>query len=426
MNYNEAIQYLFDRLPMFQRIGSAAYKPDLTNTLRLCEALGNPQSAFHSVHIAGTNGKGSTSSMIATALTAAGYKTGLYTSPHLRSFTERIRINGIEIPQDDVVDFVLRTKPVIEEVNPSFFECTVAMAFDYFARRQVDVAVIEVGMGGRLDSTNVITPLLSVITNISWDHTDHLGNTLAAIAGEKAGIIKPGVPVVIGEWVEETEPVFRDKAALEKAPLFFAGDDCTVTRISQNLEGQLFNVDLHGQSTLVGIDLPGDYQQQNIATVWLALDKLRQHFPLLTVEKMIEGLSEVRKLSGLMGRMTVLRRDPLVICDVAHNEGGARWMLSQLLAIPHRQLRMVWGMVGDKDVSKVLALLPAQAQYYFVKPDIPRGMDATLLQQKAGAYSLHGDVYPSVRAGLDAALSDAAPDDLIFVGGSTFVVAEVV
>jgi len=439
--YAEAVAYLYSRLPMFSRIGSSAYKKDLTNTLALLEPLGNPQHRFKSIHVAGTNGKGSTSSMLASILMEAGYKTGLYTSPHLRSFTERMRINGRDIPEKAVADFVTRMKPYIERVEPSFFEATVAMCFDYFAREQVDIAVVEVGLGGRLDSTNVITPVLSVITNISWDHADLLGDTLAEIAGEKAGIIKSGIPVVIGESQPESGPVFRAKSEATQSPIVFADKRYHVVPLPESgaAEGRGFGVTglpaFETPETLA-LDLSGVYQRHNLATVLAAVDELRALGWEIPAEAVVRGLAHTMRNSGLRGRMQVLAQEPLTLCDTAHNEAGIREVMAQISALCQRfgqqggadtgQLRIVMGMVSDKDHGKILALFPKHAVYYFVKPDVPRGLEAEALREKAADFGLYGEVFNSVSAGFEAAKASANKNDVIFIGGSTFVVAEVV
>lgn len=446
MTYSETLSYLYEKLPMFTRIGAVAYKKDLTNTLKLCESLGNPQHHFKSLHIAGTNGKGSTSSMLAAIFQAAGYKTGLYTSPHLRSFTERIRINGKEIEEQAVIDFVQANKANIEAIAPSFFEATVAMAFDYFAKNQVDIAIIEVGLGGRLDSTNIITPELSVITNISYDHMDLLGDTLEAIAGEKAGIIKPGICTIIGEKHPETQAVFTAKAQSVGAPIFFAEDMLSVSQSTPPLfSHQTFEVSqiqsiAETQATFIlqpletpkqctyRLDLIGKYQKHNLTTVLAAVEVLRKMGWLLGEDAVTTALANVQSLSGLKGRMYVLQYQPLAICDTGHNEAGIQAVMAQILAMrtPEMQLHIVWGMVSDKSHDKVLALLPQDAHYYFVSPNIPRGLPVHEMAEKAAKWQLQGQTYSSVQAGYQAACAAAAEHDLIFVGGSTFVVAEVV
>lgn len=413
---------------MFHRIGAAAYKKDLTNTVRLCAALSDPQWKYPVVHIAGTNGKGSTSSLIAATLQQAGYKTGLFTSPHLKQFTERIRVNGTEMPQQAVAEFVTRMQSLMEEVQPSFFELTTAMAFEHFSREKVDVAVIETGMGGRLDCTNIVRPLLSVITNISWDHQQFLGDTLPLIAGEKAGIIKPGVPVVIGERQPECDFIFEQKAAECTSVAQFASDEWQAEILKQTLDRQWMRVKRRGVTVFPALetDLPGDYQQRNVATALAALDQMRALGWKLTEGDIAAAFANVRGLTGLSGRMTLLSRQPVVLCDVGHNEAGVKWVISQLMRIPHQRLHLVWGAVNDKDISKILRLLPGDAAYYWVKPDLPRGLDANELASMGAAVGLRGSVYESVAAGLAAAKAAASAEDLIFVGGSTFVVAEVI
>lgn len=434
MTYSEATEYLFSRLPMFQRIGKVAYKKDLTNTLALCEVLDNPHTKFKSIHIAGTNGKGSTSSMIASILQEAGYKVGLYTSPHLRSFTERIRINGQEIPESAVISFVQRMQPHIERIEPSFFEATVALCFDYFAQEQVDIAVIEVGLGGRLDSTNIITPELSVITNISWDHMDLLGDTLPKIAAEKAGIIKPTIPVIIGERQSEVAKVFQNTAQHIHAALFFAEDFFTVHPIGSSFFNQ--TLEIHApkdEHFTIESPLIGQYQIANIRTVLMAISVLTQHGWNIRQAHIQAGISRVSANTGLKGRMYVLGEHPLTLCDTGHNEAGIKYVVAQLTAYLHQlrqqgdsHLHIVLGMVSDKDHEKILRLLPQSARYYFVKPGVPRGFEAEALRQKAEPLGLLGNTYASVQDGLAAAVTAAAQNDLIFVGGSTFVVAEVV
>ncbi len=440
MNYQETIDYLYSRLPMFTRDGKDAFKPSLDNTIALCKQLDEPQGKFRSIHIGGTNGKGSTSHMLAAILQTAGYKTGLYTSPHLRDFRERIRINGEMISEEEVVDFVQQQQKNVEEIEPSFFELTVAMAFDHFARHQVDIAVIEVGLGGRLDSTNIISPLVSVITNIGYDHMNMLGNTLQLIAAEKAGIIKPGVPVVIGEKHEETEQVFITKAKETGSELVFASDEWTVKLLAVDswgsagneqryleLEAKPSNFSTFEFSTLnLTLDLTGSYQLKNIKTVLSSVTELQKQGFIITPEHLTKALKNVQGLTGLQGRWQILDTHPLVICDTGHNEDGIREVLKNILNTPHKQLHMVIGMVKDKDTRRVLGLLPKTAQYYFCQPDIPRAKDASELASEALDAGLSGNTYPAVKDALLAAKQAAGPKDLIFVGGSTFVVAEVV
>jgi dihydrofolate synthase/folylpolyglutamate synthase len=419
-DYQEAVNFLYANLPVFQRVGSSAYKKDITNTIRLCDALGNPQNKFRSIHIAGTNGKGSTSHMLASILQEAGYKTGLYTSPHLKSFTERIRINGEEVSREFVIGFVNRIQDLIDEIQPSFFEITVAMAFDYFAQQGLDVAVVEVGLGGRLDSTNVITPLLSVITNIGWDHKDILGNTLRDIASEKAGIIKPTVPVVVSERSADVEEVFLKKAEEERTPIFFASDEFT----AEFQQDQLI-VLKQGETYLeVEFPLTGSYQTKNIGGVLKAIELLSPRQFKISKEQLIRGLENVLKNTHLKGRWQKLQDNPLVICDTGHNVDGMKQVVQQINTIAYKKLHVVLGVVKDKDISDVLGVLPKRADYYFCQAKLPRALDAKELADKASAFGLHGSVIPDVNEAKKAALANASPADFIFIGGSTFVVAE--
>jgi dihydrofolate synthase / folylpolyglutamate synthase len=411
---------------MFTRIGAAAFKKDLTNTLALCNVLQQPQQTFRSIHIAGTNGKGSTSHMLASVLQEAGYKTGLYTSPHLKDFRERIRINGNMIPEQFVVDFVKKYKPHFDTIQPSFFEWTVALCFHYFSIEQVDVAIIETGLGGRLDSTNVITPELSVITNIGWDHTDMLGDTYAKIAAEKAGIIKQGVPVVVGEYNEETFPVFEMKARETNSRLIKAFTQVLLKNVS-NKEGFLC-CDVHVNDQLfmenMQCDLEGIYQQYNIRTVIAALVALTEQGYAISEQHIRSGLSRVKQNTGLMGRWQVLQHQPLMVADTGHNINGIEYVLNQIARQTYNKLHLVIGMVKDKDISKILAMLPKHATYYFTQAAIPRALPAGELAEMAAAYSLRGSVYADVLSACEAALKQASPDDMIFIGGSTFIVAE--
>lgn len=420
MNYQETLAYLYKNLPMFQRVGAIAYKKDLTNTLQLCKALGNPHHTFKSLHVAGTNGKGSSSHMLAAILQSAGYNTGLYTSPHLKEFTERIKVNGSEISQDFVVDFVERMKPSIETIKPSFFEITVAMAFDYFAHEHIDVAVVETGLGGRLDSTNVITPCLSLITNISWDHMDLLGDTLPKIAFEKAGIIKVGVPVVVSEYQPEVADVFRIKATETNSKIQFASEEYQI----QSKQPGTFEVIDHDHSTTYTLDLMGGYQKKNLAGVLAAVDQLRSQGFKISKQAVRAGLANTTRLTGLKGRWQTIGTNPLTICDTGHNESGIQEILENLKSVPYRQLHWVWGMVGDKDVSKILSLLPKDAHYYFCQASIPRAMQVEALVEKALFAGLRGETVKDVNQALAQARLKSNPDDLILIGGSTFVVAE--
>lgn len=428
MNYEQTLAYLYTQLPMFTRIGAAALKNDLNNTLALCNALGEPQTQFPSVHVAGTNGKGSTSHMLASVLQAAGYKTGLYTSPHLKDFRERVKINGEMMPKDDVVDFVARCQPIFETILPSFFEMTVALSFDYFARQKVDIAIVEVGLGGRLDSTNIISPQLSVITNIGWDHMDLLGDTLPKIAAEKAGIIKPEITAIVGESDTATNSVFIDKAAETNAPLLFADKEIRIENFTPG--GDIATCDVYFQNQLwlaqLECDLTGIYQQKNIATALTTLLQL-QKLGWNVGEKAIRaGLKSVKTTTGLMGRWQKLTDAPPTYADTGHNLNGVQEVLKQIQLIPHQKLHMVWGMVKDKDISKILSILPKNAHYYFCNAQLPRALPANELQQQANSFGLNGEHYPTVTQALAVAQSAATQHDLVFVGGSTFVVAEVV
>ena len=434
MDYNETIQYLYTQLPMFTRDGASAFKKDLTNTIELCKRLGDPQHQFKSVHIAGTNGKGSTSHMLAAILQVAGYKTGLYTSPHLKDFRERIRVNGQMISEQTVIDFVAARRADFEEIAPSFFEMTVALAFDVFAKEKVDIAMVEVGLGGRLDSTNIITPLLSVITNIGWDHMNMLGDTLQLIAGEKAGIIKPGIPVVISETQPETAHIFIDKAKQEGSPITFASEVWTIEEKSKfksqnsklEIEAHYSPLTTHHSPLTIALDLTGTYQLKNIKGVLSAVDELRKQGFVITDEHITTALKQVKTLTGLHGRWEVSNMQPLTICDTGHNPDGIQEVLKNIAAVDYQQLHFVIGMVNDKDITKVLAMLPTNAIYYFCKPDIPRGLEAESMQQQAANFGLHGNTYSSVKVALSAAQANATDKDLVFAGGSTFVVAEVI
>ena len=431
LNYQQTLDYLFSQLPMFQRIGAAAYKADLNNTIAICKLLHNPENKFKSVHIAGTNGKGSTSHYLASVLQSAGYKVGLYTSPHLKDFRERIKINGEMISQQYVIDFVEKYKTDFEKIQPSFFEMTVGLAFDYFASQQVDIAIIETGLCGRLDSTNVIQPLLSVITNISIDHVAFLGDTIEKIAEEKAGIIKPNIPVIIGETKNETKNTFIKKAREQHAELLFADSIFQMCNAHQINEGQLLlqmDIEKNGQLVYTALksELPGFYQQKNIPTVIATLELLNKTGFKITEENVREGVQNVIKNTGLLGRWQVLSQQPLTIADTGHNEAGIKEVISQIKQTPHRQLHFVLGMVSDKDISKILELLPKTATYYFCKANIPRAMEADVLKNMAQQKGLTGVAYTSVPAALEAAKRNSHADDMVFIGGSTFTVAEVV
>jgi dihydrofolate synthase/folylpolyglutamate synthase len=427
MNYQETIDYLFQRLPMFSRIGAAAYKKDLTNTIKLCAALGNPHLTFKSIHIAGTNGKGSTSHMLSAILQQSGYKTGLYTSPHLKDFRERIKINGQLCSEDFVVDFTQRMLPLIDEIEPSFFEITVAMAFSWFAEQKVDVAVIETGLGGRLDSTNIIQPELSIITNIGMDHMNMLGNTLTAIAGEKAGIIKPNTPVVIGETLPETLAVFVNKAKAINAPIHFATQARTVTNPvwSDHFLQVKINNNISAESQTYKLDLPGLYQSKNLLTVLASVEQLQQLGYAITDESVHQALAQVKPLTGLYGRWDIIQQNPTIVLDVAHNEDGIQQLVQHISLQSFAQLHIVIGMAKDKEIDKVLNLLPRHAKYYFTKAQIPRALPEQDLQQFAAAKQLNGLCFTNVNVALASATANATENDLIIVCGSVFVVGEV-
>ncbi|ENA1805285.1 bifunctional folylpolyglutamate synthase/dihydrofolate synthase [Flavobacterium psychrophilum] len=404
MNYQQTLDWLFAQLPMYQQQGASAYRKDLVNTILLANHLGNPELKVKTIHVAGTNGKGSSSSMIASVLQEAGYKVGLYTSPHLKDFRERIKINGLAISEDFVIDFVAKNKPFFEENNLSFFEMTVGLSSDYFAKQEIDVAVIEVGMGGRLDSTNIIKPLVSVITNIGLDHTLFLGNTLEAIANEKAGIIKPNTPVIVGEYNDKTKAVFLAKAKDCKADIYFASDLITKEYPS---------------------DLLGDYQQQNKKTAIQTIRVLKPHFSV-SEENLKDGLLNVVKNTGLLGRWQQIHSNPKVICDTAHNSHGLKIVLNQIQKEEFDNLFFVLGFVNDKDLDDVLPLFPKKAKYFFSKPNIFRGLDAKILQEKATNFGLTGNIYSSITEAYKEALKLSSQNDFIYIGGSTFVVAEII
>ncbi len=420
--YEETLQYLYECVPMFQQVGSAGYKEGLENTLLLDEHFGHPHRHFRTIHVAGTNGKGSCSHTLAAMLQSAGLRVGLYTSPHLVDFRERIRVNGVPIAKDAVVEFVERERPFFEPLRPSFFELTTALAFKHFAGQAVDVAVVEVGLGGRLDCTNIITPVLSVITNISFDHVQYLGNTLAQIASEKAGIIKPGVPVIIGETTPETRPVFLRKARAEGSPVRFAEDEDVLLSATPLAEGGFCYAtadygELHGE-------LGGYCQEKNTRTLLTALRVLRSLMPEVDERAVRDGFARVCELTGLQGRWQRLGSRPTVVCDTGHNVGGIRYIAEQLRRQPCRRLRIVFGMVSDKDADGVLSLLPTDATYYFTRASVRRARPANELRDLALRHGLTGDCFPDVPAAVHAAMHDASPEDFIFVGGSSFVVAD--
>ncbi|WP_075591143.1 bifunctional folylpolyglutamate synthase/dihydrofolate synthase [Labilibacter marinus] len=429
MQYSEVLDFLFSQLPMYQRAGKVAYKANLDNTHRLDDYFNNPHKKFKTIHVAGTNGKGSVSHCLTSVLMEAGYKVGLYTSPHLKDFRERIKINGDCISEDEVVDFVNEHQGIIKEVQPSFFEMTVAMAFQYFAKQEVDVAVIEVGLGGRLDSTNVIRPEVSVITNIGLDHTALLGDTLELIAIEKAGVIKPDTPVVIGESNEITKPIFNEVASRNSAPIYYTDQEWDIPVAMNGVDAtqvlQVYKKDKLIYADLK-LDLLGVYQQKNIKTVLQTIDVIGSKGFLIGENHIYAGLKNVIRNTGLMGRWQVLGANPAIICDTGHNVEGVSQLVEQIKQTAHKNLHIVWGMVNDKDITKVLQLLPANANYYFAKPNIPRGLDAEELNREAQKVGLQALVCTSVNDAVKKAKKNAASNDLIFIGGSTFVVAEVV
>ncbi len=430
MNYSETIKWLYQQLPMFQRDGAAAYKADLNKTIAILKAIDNPQEGFKVIHVAGTNGKGSVSHFIASVLQESGYKTGLYTSPHLKDFRERIRINGKMIPEKDVVNFIEKNKDEIKNISPSFFEITVAMAYEYFKNENVDFAILETGMGGRLDSTNISNPILSIITNIGYDHTRFLGNTLEKIAYEKAGIIKDGIPVVIGRKQKETLPVFETVAGNKNTRLYFAEDHFELKQI-HTPSSFIKHYDIWKDDLLyienIESPLGGDYQAENIATALQALDVLKESKIISTgINEIKEGIENTVDNTGIKGRWQVLNTNPVTIADTGHNEDGIRSNVTQLLQMDFNHLHIVLGIVSDKDYDGILSLLPGSATYYFCKADIPRAMDAEELKNKAEDFGLNGNFYPSVTHAYSSAINNAGANDLVFVGGSTFVVAEII
>lgn len=422
MDYKETIEYLFNSAPLFQNIGAGAYKEGLYNTKVLDEHFAHPHLSFKTIHVAGTNGKGSCSHTIASVLQEAGYKVGLYTSPHLVDFRERIRVNGTPISEQYVIDFVEHERAFFEPLHPSFFELTTAMAFKFFADEKVDVAVIEVGLGGRLDCTNIITPDVSIITNISFDHVQFLGDTLAKIAGEKAGIIKPNIPVVIGETTPETKPVFISKAEEQNAPIIFAEEqdevmgECLLAKGGFDYQTKTFG--------LITAELGGLCQTKNTRTIIEALKQLIGKGYRITRQNVADGFASVCKNTGLMGRWQKLSDKPKVICDTGHNVGGIQYIVKQLELQEYDNLRIVMGMVNDKDISTVLSMMPKHAVYYFTQASVKRAMPCRDFKAKAAGYGLEGDAYPTVRQAYEAALHDASQNDLVFVGGSSFIVAD--
>lgn len=426
MTYNETIEYIYNRMPLFQVVGSAGYKEGIDGMKAFDKVLGHPHHAFRTIHVAGTNGKGSSSHTLASVLQSAGYKVGLFTSPHLKDFRERVRVNGEMMSQQFVIDFVEKYSKYFDVLYPSFFEVCVAMAFDYFRQEKVDVAVIEVGLGGRLDSTNIITPELSVITNISFDHTNFLGNTLGEIAAEKAGIIKPGVPVVIGEAEDaDVRKAFLDKATAVGAPIHFVDEEVKVNSVENGfVDGKaVLNFDVDG--TCFSTTLLGDYQHRNMATAFLAVRYLREVGFRISDEALKHGFLHTVDQTHLLGRWQQLGSNPLVLCDTGHNEAGIRFVTAQLERTPHNHIRFVYGVMKDKDVPHILPLLPQDAIYYYTQASTPRAMPCEVLKEKANAGGLPGECYPTVAEALEAARRDAEPGDVVFVGGSTYVVAEI-
>jgi dihydrofolate synthase/folylpolyglutamate synthase len=419
--YQETLDYLYAKLPMYNRIGAAAIKNNLDNTLAICSFLGNPEKKFPSIHIAGTNGKGSSSHMLASIFQAAGYKTGLYTSPHLYDFRERIKVNGQMCPETFVTSFTNKVKPIIEEIEPSFFEITVGMAFDYFEQEHCDIAIIETGLGGRLDSTNVIQPILSLITNIGWDHMALLGNTLPAIASEKAGIIKEKTPIVISEIITETQSVFENTAAKLHAPIYFAEDFLQFKSFTNHWTTAHFEYD----QISVDCDLPGKYQYKNIRGVLQCIHLLKDMGWRLEDAVVQKGLQQIKASTGLMGRWECIQESPKLFLDVAHNEHGMHALLEQLSTLEYNQLHIITGMVKDKDVDTVLGLLPKEAKFYFSNAHIPRAMPASEVAEKAKQLGIDGDIFDNVNKAIEAANKNAHPNDLIIVMGSIFLVAEV-
>ena len=425
-SYKSALSYIFAKLPMYHRVGQVAYKKDLTNTIQLCEAAGNPQDKIKTIHIAGTNGKGTTTHIIAGGLQSQGYKVGVYTSPHYKDFRERIKINSQYITSKFIVNFLNKHHETIELVDPSFFEVTVAMAFAYFESEKVDFAIIETGLGGRLDSTNIINPLLSVITNISYDHQNLLGDTLQAIAGEKAGIIKEKVPILIGERQSEVEQVFIDKAKTMSAPITFAEDNLKLTLLQSANGTKEYQAKYQDEIWLKSLKttISGPFQDKNLVTGLCALKMLSKQIEINDAQLM-HFFPDLIQKTAYMGRWQVLGQRPLIIADSAHNEGGLKLVINELTTIKKTHLHIVMGFVNDKDLSKVLALFPKDATYYFAKANIPRGLEASALQTTAKEFQLIGKSYTSVNKAFAAAHKKAQPEDLIFVGGSIFVVAEV-
>lgn len=426
MDYQQTLAYLFTQLAMYQQIGKAAYKANLDNTITLDKLFSHPHRKFKTLHVAGTNGKGSTSHMLASVLQEAGYKVGLYTSPHLIDFRERIKVNGMPIDKDTVVEFVEENKNTFETIKPSFFEMTVALAFKYFAEQKVDIAIVEVGLGGRLDSTNIISPELSIITNIGLDHTDMLGNTLELIAAEKAGIIKPNTSVVICETQPEVKNIFIEKAHVNSAPIVFADQQYSIKTATLSNSKQEISVLHHssGKLNLYKLDLLGNYQQKNILGVLQAIETLKDNGFQIDNTSILKGLANVVCNTGLLGRWQVLSTSPTVICDTGHNTEGLKLVVNQINSTPHRAFHMVIGMVNDKNIDEALKVLPKDGHYYFTRASIPRSLDGQELLEKAKRFGLRGETYPNVKEAIRKAKDNALENDLILIGGSTFIVAE--
>ncbi len=428
MTYPETIDYLFSQLPMYQRQGKSAFKKDLTNIIALCKHNNNPQTKFKSIHIAGTNGKGSVSHILASILQTAGYKTGLYTSPHLKDFRERIRVNGEMISEEDVIQYVDKNKSFFETQKPSFFEMTVAMSFNHFAEQEVDIAIIETGMGGRLDSTNILNPILTAITNISLDHIQFLGNTIEEIAFEKAGIIKEKTPIVIGETNPKSASVFIETAKKKNAPIYFADSDYQINyALLNNDYKQVFNVEKKGIIVYKNFttDLIGLYQKKNIITSLKILELLGKFFQIST-ENLYSGILNVQKNTGLAGRWQILGYNPLIVADTGHNIAGIKEVLKQLETTAYKKLHFIFGTVNDKNIDSILKLLPKNAVYYFAQANIPRSLDVNILKENAKNYNLKGNIYLNTTDAFEAAKQNAEESDLILIGGSTFIVAEVI
>jgi len=427
MNYQETIDYLFARLPMFSRIGAAAFKKDLFNIQKLCDFLANPYKRFKSIHIAGTNGKGSVSHMLAAILQTAGYKTGLYTSPHLKDFRERIKIDGEMVSKEFIVDFTERIKPVSEKIEPSFFEITVAMAFEYFVAQEIDIAIIETGLGGRFDSTNIITPELSVITNIGWDHMNILGDSLEKIAFEKAGIIKQNIPIIVGEVLPQTDKVFEQAAREKKASLSIASDKRQLVNWQWKKHELIAEVAQQHRTDhqVYHLDLPGIYQTKNLITVLEACSHLQQMGWNIEEQDIRTGLQHTKKLTGLHGRWEIIHVHPLIVLDVAHNVDGIKMLMEQVEVTDHDHLHIILGVVKDKELEKILALFPRLADYYFTQADIPRALNSHLLKEMATNAGLKGEIYPDVNEAIKTALSKATRHDMILICGSVFLVGEV-